>query len=209
MPEFSHFCKLLGRARQDTRWFKVKSDIAPAVVAAAATAFVTYSQQHDAEAFKMSDVTVPALAAVIALAAYWLVVNAGEFVWNLTQAGNRLEIARLTLIAGTASVQPRSELVDELVDFAKEVAVLHAWAVDPKREDVGLEDAVNDWHDRIEPFLDSNFGKQYFVRLHNHREFTFFSGDSRISWSQYRINVRHHLDGDSRRMNEFLAEVSR
>src|SRR5438876_661872 len=43
----------------------------------------------------MSDIVHPALVAFGFLVAYWVLANALEFLWNLTHAGNRLEIDRL------------------------------------------------------------------------------------------------------------------
>lgn len=87
---------LLRRAFSDTVWFKAKADIFPGLVAGAIGAIVTYGLRHGSEGFRMSEITIPFLVVVVSVVGYWVVVNTGEFVWNLTQAGNRLTIERLT-----------------------------------------------------------------------------------------------------------------
>jgi hypothetical protein len=87
--------ELIVRAKCDTRWFSLKADIGPGIVVALAIAIATYVQQHGGEKFKMSDITVPLIAGLVALVGYWAVVNGAEFIWNLTQAGNRIAIEHL------------------------------------------------------------------------------------------------------------------
>jgi hypothetical protein len=140
--------KLLGRAKRDTGWFKLKSDIAPNFLLSVVVAVVVYFEERGSEHFRTTDVTVPAIAGVVTLLGYWVVVNGLEFLWNLSQAGNRQIIDELRRAAEEKpSTSYRQEVRDHLVGV---------WGIAGNffRDRLSTAQQVKDWVQKLNDWID-------------------------------------------------------
>lgn len=109
----------------------------------------------------MIDVTIPALVGIAAIAIYWVVVNSAEFLWNLTQAGNRVTIDQLQeeLRDRSANGHAAHGVISEAIGrFLQEGQQLHGRLID---SDETVDDLVKDakaWLAYVDAWIGENLG---------------------------------------------------
>ena len=146
----------LARARRNTRWFSLKTDILAVLVAAIGTGGATYYVEHGADDFNVSHTVIPIMAGMGALIVYWALLNGIEFVWNLSRAGERIaveEIERLRAQLGDSVGRERhqnalvalTELQETGAQLFKEAdRLFQASPIDNERWEAAIS-ACRDW----------------------------------------------------------------
>jgi hypothetical protein len=119
------------RARLDTEWLSVSSDVAPSAIAGVITTLVTWGIVGG----RIEDLAIPLAAGLIAATLFLLLKNSIEFVWNFAVAGykNEVDDLRVELArpkGATPSVGAASRLLlGELQVIADQVLVV--WQTRP------------------------------------------------------------------------------
>ncbi len=90
------------------------------------------------------------------------------------------------------------EIVTALSKFMEEAQALHKWAEDRERPEGDLIRTSNEWHGRIQDYLETHLGRDYRVRLHIHHGMERYGG-SYPKFSKERIELCKDLDFDIRR----------
>ena|SRR5438067_3190618 len=105
------FRRRWARARADTRWLELRTDIVPAVLAGLVTFGVSFGLLGSS-----GDFGLPILLSALVVIVYFVVINSAEFVWHFAVAGYKNEISDLR--NGAAAVRPHANHLRDLQEFA-------------------------------------------------------------------------------------------
>ncbi len=123
------FRRRWGRARSDTKWLSVSSDVAPSAIAGVITTFVTWGVVGG----RIEDLAMPLAAGLIAATLFLLLKNSIEFVWNFAVAGYKNDVDDLRAELArpmTLSLSAASRLIlGELQVIADQISVV--WQTRP------------------------------------------------------------------------------
>jgi hypothetical protein len=135
----------------------------------------------------------------------------GLLMSRLEQSKKR-EQARLDALAAAPTPEARRSHETEaglnaFIDEAEEILGL---ARNVRSEDAGVEDLMDDFHNRLVLFLMKNMGSYFARRLHSHQGLRSFSSKAYPAYlSNERIRTCRHLETDILRLTSFLSLIDR
>jgi hypothetical protein len=124
----------------------------------------------------------------------------------------KAEMLRLAVLDAqpTAEVRRSHETEDGLNAFIDEAEEILGLARNLRSEDVGVDELVDDFHNRLVLFLMKNMGSYFARRLHSHQGLRSFSSKAYPAYlSSERIRVCRHLETDILRLTSFLSLIDR
>jgi hypothetical protein len=99
------------------------------------------------------------------------------------------------------------EGLNAFIDEAEEILGL---ARNVRSEDIGVDELLDDYHNRLVLFLMKNMGSYFARRLHSHQGLRSFSSKAYPAYlSTERIRVCRHLETDILRLTSFLSLIDR
>jgi hypothetical protein len=122
------------------------------------------------------------------------------------------ERARLEAVAAQPTPEARRshETEDGLNAFIDEAEEILGLARNVRSEDGGVEDLLDDFHNRLVLFLMKNMGSYFARRLHSHQGLRSFSSKAYPAYlSNERIRTCRHLETDILRLTSFLSLIDR
>jgi hypothetical protein len=130
------------------------------------------------------------------------------------EQNRQAEKARLASLAAqpTAEARRSHDIEDGLnafIDEAEEILGL-ARNTRSESEDSGVEEILDDYHNRLILFLMKSMGSYFARRLHSHQGLRSFSSKAYPAYlSTERIRVCRHLETDILRLTSFLSLIDR
>jgi hypothetical protein len=126
----------------------------------------------------------------------------------------KAETARLAAIAAqpTAEARRSHDIEDGLNAFIDEAEEILGLARNSRNEseDSGVEEILDDYHNRLVLFLMKSMGSYFARRLHSHQGLRSFSSKAYPAYlSTERIRVCRHLETDILRLTSFLSLIDR
>lgn len=128
------------------------------------------------------------------------------------EQSKKREQARLAALAAAPTPEARRSHETEaglnaFIDEAEEILGL---ARNVRSEDAGMEDLLDDFHNRLVLFLMKNMGSYFARRLHSHQGLRSFSSKAYPAYlSNERIRTCRHLETDILRLTSFLSLIDR
>jgi hypothetical protein len=122
------------------------------------------------------------------------------------------ERERLAAVAAQPTPEARRshETEDGLNAFIDEAEEILGLARNVRSEDAGVEDLLDDFHNRLVLFLMKNMGSYFARRLHSHQGLRSFSSKAYPAYlSNERIRTCRHLETDILRLTSFLSLIDR
>ena len=128
------------------------------------------------------------------------------------EQNRKAEKLRLAAIAAqpTAEARRSHETEDGLNAFIDEAEEILGLARNVRSEDIGVDELVDDYHNRLVLFLMKNMGSYFARRLHSHQGLRSFSSKAYPAYlSAERIRMCRHLETDILRLTSFLSLIDR
>jgi hypothetical protein len=143
--------------------------------------------------------TVWFVASIFATGAFWYFLNNDQFGWTVASGVGALVFAGLAIYLH----KRRSASLDLSVHREKLASfITEAQQLRTRLNETPLPVADhNAWVDRVAAYLRANLGEAYVVRLSDFSGMTFYSSSSE------RSKMERAIEGRSRRLQEFMAEL--
>jgi hypothetical protein len=128
------------------------------------------------------------------------------------QQNKKREQARLAAVAAQPPLEARRshEIEASLNAYIDEAEEILGLARNVRSEDAGVEDLLDDFHNRLVLFLMKNMGSYFARRLHSHQGLRSFSSKAYPAYlSNERIRTCRHLETDILRLTSFLSLIDR
>jgi hypothetical protein len=138
-------------------------------------------------------------AGICATGAFWYFLSQKDYTWTVVTGFGALVFAGLAVYLHVDGSSHKHRHKEQIASFLKEAQQLRT-RLDEVPVPIG---DYNEWVDRVERYLRQNLGKAYEVR------FSDFSGMIFYGEGSERSKMSRSIDGRSRRLNEFMSELSR
>jgi hypothetical protein len=140
-------------------------------------------------------------AGICATGAFWYFLSQNDYSWTVVTGLGALVFASLAVYLHTCQDGPSRthRHREQLAIFLTEAQRLRG-RLDEEPLPVR---AHNEWMDRVGAYLRQNLGKAYEVRFNDFSGMTFYGDGSE------RSQMSSSIDGRSRRLNDFISELSR